>query len=57
VGSIVLEIKDFKSQQIIWKAQAEDVLDDTGTPEDSDQDVAAAVKKMLMRFPPTASAS
>jgi len=57
VGSIVLEIKDFKSHQMIWKAQAEDVLDDTGTPEDSDQDVAAAVKKMLMRFPPTVSAS
>ena len=54
IGSIVLEIQDFKSHQVVWKAVAEEVLDDTLNPEDSDQDVAKAVKKLLERFPPTA---
>ena len=52
VGSIVLEIQDFKTHQLIWKAQAPDVLDDAATPEESQQDVTAAVTRMLGRFPP-----
>ncbi len=52
IGSIILEIKDFKSQQVIWRAEAEEVLDDSLTPEESDQDVAKAVTAMLAKFPP-----
>lgn len=54
VGSIVLEVQDFKTHQMIWKGTAAEVLDDTETPEDSDQDVAKAVKLLLAKFPPTA---
>jgi hypothetical protein len=54
IGSIVLEIQDFKSHQVVWKAVAEEVLDDSLTPEDADLDVAKAVKKLLDRFPPSA---
>jgi len=56
LGSIVLEIQDFKTRQLIWKAEAVDALDDSERPEDADQDVAAAVRKMLRRFPPDLSA-
>jgi len=52
VGSILLEVKDARSQQVVWRAEAEDVLDDALSPEEADQDVAAAVKKMLEKFPP-----
>ena len=57
VGSIVLEIQDFKTHQLIWKAEAQDVLDDAATPEDSQQDVSVAVTRMLGQFPPKAPAS
>ena len=53
IGSIVLEIQDFKSHQLVWRAVAEGVLDDTQTPEDADDSVTQAVRKMLTRFPPT----
>jgi hypothetical protein len=56
-GSIVLEITDNKTHQMIWRAEAEDVLDPHATPSDSDQDVAEAVTKMLRQFPPTPSPS
>lgn len=52
-GSITLEIQDAKPGQLIWKATAEDALEDTGSPEDADADVARAVRKMLAKFPPT----
>lgn len=54
IGSIVLEIQDFKSHMVLWRAQADDVLDDAENPEDLDHDVAQAVRKMLDRFPPKA---
>jgi hypothetical protein len=54
IGSIVLEVQDFKTHQLVWKAVAGEVLDDADTPEGSDEDVARAVKKMLARFPPAA---
>ncbi|BDU73922.1 DUF4136 domain-containing protein [Mesoterricola silvestris] len=53
VTSIVLEIKDFKTSQLVWKAAAEDVLDGSESPEDADAAVTEAVRKMLKRFPPT----
>jgi hypothetical protein len=52
VGSIVLEITDFKSRQLVWRAVAEAVLKDDVRPEEAEQDVAAAVKELLSRFPP-----
>jgi hypothetical protein len=54
ITSIVLEIQDFKTHQLIWRAVAEDILDGTETPEDAEAAVNEAVKKQLDRFPPTA---
>ncbi len=51
--SIVLEIKDFKTNQVVWKAVAGEVLDGSETPEEADAAVTDAVRKMLKRFPPT----
>ena len=52
VGSIVLEVKDFKSNQLVWRAVAEEALDNQATPEEAEEDVSKAVKKMLAKFPP-----
>lgn len=52
VGSIVLEIEDFKSKQLVWRAIAEDVLHEDARPEEAEQDVAEAVKALLDKFPP-----
>ncbi len=57
IGSIVLEIQDFKTHTLIWKAVADQVLDDEEAPEDADTSVAQAVRKMLSRFPPPAPRS
>jgi hypothetical protein len=56
VGNMVLEVKDFKTNRMIWRAEAEEVLDSQATPEEADQDVTQAVRKMLGQFPPVASA-
>lgn len=51
-GTIVLEIVDFKTNQLVWKAAAEGALTELRTPEDADEVVNRAVKQMLERFPP-----
>ena len=57
IGNNVLEIQDYKTHLLVWKAVAEQVLDDTDTPEDAELDVARAVKKMLEKFPPASARS
>jgi hypothetical protein len=52
-GAIVLEIKDARTRELLWRAEAEDVLDASESPEEADHDVAVAVKRMLDRFPPS----
>jgi hypothetical protein len=51
-GTIVLEITDFKTNQMVWQAAAEGVLTDLKNPEDADEVVNNAVKQMLDHFPP-----
>jgi len=55
LGDIVLEIKDFKTSQLVWRAEAEESLDSRATPEEADEDVNRAVARMLARFPPPAA--
>lgn len=55
IGSLALEVLDFKTHQTVWRAQAEEVLDDSVTPEESDELVARAVGRMLEKFPPPGS--
>jgi hypothetical protein len=56
VGSIVLEVQDFKTHQMVWRAVAKDILDESLSPEDAEADIAKAVKKMLTKFPPATAA-
>jgi hypothetical protein len=52
VGSLVVEVHDFKSKQLIWKSVSEGALEEASSPEETDKDVAEAVRKMLSKFPP-----
>jgi hypothetical protein len=52
-GTLVLEIVDFKTNQLVWKAAAEGALTELRTPEDADEVVNRTVHRMLERFPPT----
>jgi hypothetical protein len=52
LGSIVLEIEQARTHRLVWKAVADDVLDDSASPADADQDVTNAVQKMFRQFPP-----
>lgn len=51
-GTLVLEIVDFKTNQLVWKAAAEGALTELRNPEDADQVVTRAVRQMLEQFPP-----
>ncbi|HLO68845.1 MAG TPA: DUF4136 domain-containing protein [Holophaga sp.] len=53
-GSIILEIVDNKSNQLVWQAVGEGALTGLDDPEDAEQQVSKAVKEMLSRFPPPA---
>jgi len=51
-GSIVLEVADARTGQLVWQAVAEGALDGIRDPRDAEEQVGLAVKKMLVRFPP-----
>lgn len=51
-GSIVLEIVDNKTKQLVWQAIGEGVLTDLDDPQEVDEQIEAAVKQILNRFPP-----
>lgn len=51
-GTIVIEMVDFKTNQLIWRAAAEGALTDINSPEDADEVVNRAVRQMMEKFPP-----
>jgi hypothetical protein len=51
-GSLVLEVRDRKTQQLVWHAVAEGALTGLQDPRDADEQVALAVQRMLATFPP-----
>ncbi|BDU68365.1 hypothetical protein GETHOR_04660 [Geothrix oryzae] len=51
-GSIVIEIVDFKSNQMIWQGAAAGALTGLDNPEDADEVVPRAVRDILAKFPP-----
>ena len=51
-GSIVLEVQDFRSGAVVWKATAPGALQASDDPKQADADVTDAVHGMLKRFPP-----
>jgi hypothetical protein len=52
MAGIVLEIQDFRSRSVVWKATAEGALQGSDNPAEADSDVKDAVHNMLKRFPP-----
>jgi hypothetical protein len=53
VGSMVLEIQDFRTRTVVWKATAVKVLESSDSPEEADAAVQGAVTGMLKKFPPS----
>ena len=51
-GTIVLEIVDFKSNQLVWQASAEGALTAHDDPQDAQEEISRAVRDLLERFPP-----
>ncbi len=51
-GTIVLEIVDFKSNQLIWQGAAAGALTGLENPEDANEVVMNAVRDILAKFPP-----
>jgi hypothetical protein len=53
-GSIVLEVLDAKTNQMVWQGVAEGALSGLGDPQDAEEQVTQAVRKLLAKFPPPA---
>ncbi len=51
-GTIVVEIVDFKSNQLIWHGAAVGALTGLETPEDAEEVVSREVRRLLEGFPP-----
>lgn len=51
-GTIVIEIVDFKSNQLIWQGAAAGALTGLDNPADADEVVPRAVRDILAKFPP-----
>jgi len=52
MAAIVLEVQDYKTRTLVWKATAPGALRGAATPEEADLEVTEAVRAMLKRFPP-----
>jgi hypothetical protein len=51
-GSIVLEVLDPRTRQVVWHAVGEGALNDLRTPQDAEEQVGEAIRRMLGKFPP-----
>ena len=51
-GTIVIEIVDFKTNQLIWQGAAAGALTGLNSPEDANEIVPKAVHDILAKFPP-----
>ena len=51
-GTIVIEIVDFKTNQLIWQGAADGALTGLSDPEDANEVVGRAVHDILAKFPP-----
>ena len=51
-GTIVIEIVDYTTNQMIWQGAAAGALTDLNSPEDANEVVPKAVRDILAKFPP-----
>ena len=54
-GSIVVEMVDARSNQMVWQGAAEGALTGLQDPQDAEEQVALAVRRLLEKFPPAPS--
>jgi hypothetical protein len=51
-GTLVLDVFDATSKQLVWRGIASKVVDDAWSPERREEEVRAAVEALLAKFPP-----
>ncbi|MGC4118486.1 MAG: DUF4136 domain-containing protein [Myxococcales bacterium] len=53
-GTLVLDVVDPKSNQLLWRSDAKAELGDKPTTKDAEKKISEAIPKMLAEFPPKA---
>lgn len=56
-GSLVVDIIDARTKELVWRGVATRIVRDYRTPEDMQRDINEAVGKILATFPPGAEAA
>lgn len=51
-GTIVLEVVDARSNQLVWQGSAEGALTGLDDPEEAQEQISKAVRDLLVNFPP-----
>jgi hypothetical protein len=51
VGTLVVDLVDGKTHQLVWRSTARDVLDPGATPQKREQAIATAISKMFESYP------
>ena len=51
-GTLILDVVDAKSNELIWRGTATGVVNPDATPEQKEKQIREAVTKMLANFPP-----
>lgn len=52
VGTLVLDMYDPASKQLVWTGQATKTIDPSGKPEKNEKNLNKAMEKLLKNFPP-----
>jgi hypothetical protein len=51
-GTLVVDLIDYGSKELVWRGWAQKTLDENPTPERMDRTIQDAVKKIFERYPP-----
>ena len=51
-GTLVLDIVDGRSNELVWRGTAQARIDPSNSPEERQRRINEAVRKILDRFPP-----
>jgi hypothetical protein len=56
-GTLILDVVDPRTKQLIWRGVAQGVVDPGASPEKKERKLSEAVSKILGKFPPLAQTS
>ena len=51
-GSLIVDVADARTQQLVWRGSATSIIDPNATPEERTERINEAVAKMFEEFPP-----